>query len=124
VERHAERRAAAQGRLAAAGRGLAGRAYDPEEHEVVRQRLLAAEQGVQTVSGELGGKHKELETLRQRLESLRELLARARELESRHAVLHELEQALRSHQFEAYVLDHALADLAADASVIVHELTD
>jgi exonuclease SbcC len=124
VERHAERRAAAQGRLAAAERGLAGRAYDPEEHEVVRQRLLAAEQGVQTVSGELGGKQKELETLRQRLESLRELLARARELESRHAVLHELEQALRSHQFEAYVLDHALADLAADASVIVHELTD
>ena len=124
LERHAERRAAAEAKRSAAAAGLAGREYDRAEHEALRGHAEALRGRVDEANNQLGMAGKELETLRRRLADLAELAASARELESRYAVLHGLEQSLRSHQFEAYVLGHALADLAANASVIIHELTD
>ena len=73
---------------------------------------------------ELGGARQRLEDVRRRLEQLAALNAELRELEERLAVLANLDLYLRSDRFEAYVLGHALADLAANASVIIHELTE
>ncbi|HEX7038811.1 MAG TPA: SMC family ATPase, partial [Trueperaceae bacterium] len=124
LERHAERRAAAEAKRSAAEVGLAGRTYDPEEHGTLREHAETLRGRIDEANNQLGMAGKELETLRRRLIDLAELRERAAELESRYAVLHGLEQSLRSHQFEAYVLGHALADLAANASVIINELTD
>jgi len=124
LEAHAERRAAAQARRASAEAGLAGRSYDPEEHRALRERAADLQRRSEEGNAALGEAQQELRSLRGRLADLAELVARAEELEARHAVLHSLEQSLRSNQFEAYVLGHALADLAVNASVIINELTD
>ena len=124
VESHAERRAKAQARKAAAEAGLAGRAYDPDGHRALAERVEALRTRNDEGNAALGQAQQELSSLERRLADLSELVALAEDLERRHSVLHELEQSLRSNQFEAYVLGHALADLAADASVIIDELTD
>ncbi len=124
VEANEEERRVAEAKRAAAAAGLAGRAYDPVEHAQVRAQAEELQTRIELASSDLGRAQQELEALRERLADLEALKAQAAEHEKRYGVLHSLEQALRSNQFEAYVLGHALADLAVNASVIINELTD
>lgn len=124
VAGHEARRAEADAKRAAAERALAGRAYDAGAHGALAGRVAALAADVARLGEELGGARQRLEDVRRRLEQLAALNAELRELEERLAVLANLDLYLRSDRFEAYVLGHALADLAANASVIIHELTE
>ena len=124
VQAHDEDRRVAEAKRTAAEAGLAGRVYEPAEHAQVRAQTEELQGRIEGASSDLGEAQQELRALRQRLTDLEELKAQAVEHERRFGVLHSLEQALRSNQFEAYVLGHALADLAVNASVIINQLTD
>lgn len=124
VEAHDRRRGQADAKKDAAEKALDGRTYDPEAHAALRAQVSEQQRDIDARTKSVGQVQQQLDTLRERLKQLESLHESLQGYEERLAVLSNITLWLQSDRFEAYVLGHALEDLAVNASVVLHDLTD
>lgn len=123
VERHQKRVEDAERRLSEANFGLGERCYYPDSHRQHNNDLLAEKHLHAEAVERLGQAKSELTQLERLIEKATKLRDERGKLEERHSRYAVLATELRRDKFQAYLLAHAQADLAAQASVTIGQIT-
>ncbi len=100
------------------------RAYNPEEHECLKERIQQLEQQGQELDRRLGAAQQELEQLLRQLQERQQLQARFHALDQRLALLEQLAKVLRGQAFVDFVARNYLHSLCEQANLYLREWTD